>query len=329
MNRAEFIFTLVDYGMKIPQNLKHWKGIIIEKNNSYCDKDKNCIADYYYKDKTQKKAVLLYVHGGGFVKGDKKYRVSYSEAFAAHGFFVFNANHRLSPQHNYPAQLFDICDMMNKLKDIADIYNLDLSRIVIGGDSSGGYLTAQYLASQYNDELRARLGLPFVQIKPSAYLGICSPYDVIKMMQSPTAVFGIGRVTGESFMGIKIKSDYSNITDYKYYNYISPIDYVNDSWCPCIVLYSAKDLFCYKQSEKFIEELKKHNVLHFVDKSNLLINNHCYQLILTRIGAKRALRKTFDALNIILKMEQTEYGNIIYKKSHIKQKNIQKKGFEK
>ncbi|MFA6866818.1 MAG: alpha/beta hydrolase [Clostridia bacterium] len=303
MNRAEFVFTLVDYFMKIPQNCINHKGITIEKNNAYSINGPYCKADYYYKDKLAKKPVLLYIHGGGFVKSDKKYRSSYAKAFADKGYFVYNGNHRLAPLDNYPTPLFDICDMVRKLEALKDEYNLDLTRIVIGGDSSGGYMTAQFLATQFECSLREKLGIPLLDTKISAYLGICSAYNIINMMKSPTAIMGIGRVTGESFFGMRIEKDYSNLDKYKYIDYLSPIYFVNKDWCPCVILYSDKDLFCYKQSEAFIDELEKFGIEYYTCHSKLLIDNHCYQLQLYKGSSKKALKITFDSLDKILDLK--------------------------
>lgn len=299
MNRAEFIFKYIDKIMHRAQNSMHFDNITVNLDNVYDERYEDCKADFYYRDKNILKPVLIYTHGGGFVKGGKKHRASLSEFFADKGYFVFNADYRLSPKYSFPAPIEDVFNMAKYLESIKDEYNLDLNKIVIAGDSSGGYVAAQFLAALYNKDMREELNLPDCDIKISAYVGICSVYDFIKMMRSPVVPFGIGRVTGNSFLGIKLKRNYSNLEDFCYKKYISPIDYINKDWCPCMILYSQKDLFCYKQAEEMIKKLEESNVPYSWHYSKNIFQNHCYQLILKNKSSQIAMQKTIDFLNSI------------------------------
>lgn len=300
MNRAELVFKVVDVVMHSTQNAVHFDNITVEKDISYSDLDKSCMADFYYRDKTVKKPVFIYIHGGGYVMGGKCHRVSIGEYWADKDYFVYNADHRLAPKYNYPAPILDIYNMAKHIESIAIEYNLDLSKVVIGGDSSGGYMASQFLATLYNKDLHDYLELPECSLKISAYVGICSAYDVVKMMRSPTVPFGVGRVVGDSFFGMKLKPNYSNLKEYKYAEYISPINFINNNWCPCMILYSKKDLFCFRQSEAMIEQLKKNSVPFEECSSGNIINNHCYQLALKSKVAKEAMQKTKEFLDKII-----------------------------
>jgi acetyl esterase/lipase len=299
MSGTELFFHLLDVVMHKKQNAINFDNIEIERDIKYSDDDEICKCDYYYRDKSAKKPVFIYIHGGGFVKGDKSHRQSLGEFFADKGYFVINANHRLAPKYTFPAPIEDIYNVSNFLTTISDEYNLDLNKVILSGDSSGGYMTAEFLATLFDSDLHDKLELPECKIKIAAYVGICPAYDLIKMMRAPTVPFGIGRKLGNFFLGMKLKRNYSNVEEFKYYKYLSPINFVNSSWCPCMMLYNTKDIFCYKQTEAMLEELKKYNVPYSEFSSDVFLENHCYQLYMKSQSSKIALDKTVEFLDKI------------------------------
>ena len=58
---------------------------------------------YCVKGQSGKKLpVLFYIHGGGFVAGDKHYRRALSRWSAVQGYFVVNVNYGLCPEYQCP-----------------------------------------------------------------------------------------------------------------------------------------------------------------------------------------------------------------------------------
>jgi len=92
--------------------------------------------------------VVIWVHGGGFLSGDRRYlpkNMTPGSLFAAlvrAGLAVATIDYRLSVEARFPAQLDDIAAALEFLRTHADHLGLDPGRIGISGDSAGGCLAA-------------------------------------------------------------------------------------------------------------------------------------------------------------------------------------------
>ncbi|MEO9222617.1 MAG: alpha/beta hydrolase, partial [Mycobacteriaceae bacterium] len=87
--------------------------------------------------------VLVHVHGGMWMSGDKKYEgLPLMLHMAAHGWVCVNVNYRLSPKHPFPAQIIDIKRAIAWIRDHGAEYGADPAYIAISGGSAGGHLAA-------------------------------------------------------------------------------------------------------------------------------------------------------------------------------------------
>ena len=122
------------------------------ENVSYGSCDKWHLLDLYRpKDTEGKLPVLLNIHGGAWVYGDKKVYAPYCMYLATQGFAVVNASYRLAPKHTFPAPLEDVGTMVEWVVDHAEDYGLDLSNLFFVGDSAGAHLATAYTAVQLNE----------------------------------------------------------------------------------------------------------------------------------------------------------------------------------
>ena len=122
------------------------------ENVSYGSCDKWHLLDLYRpKDTEGKLPVLLNIHGGAWVYGDKKVYAPYGMYLATQGFAVVNASYRLAPKHTFPAPLEDVGAMVEWVVDHAEDYSLDLSNLFFVGDSAGAHLATAYMAVQLNE----------------------------------------------------------------------------------------------------------------------------------------------------------------------------------
>lgn len=90
--------------------------------------------------------VIVSIHGGSWQRGDKanlNWR-SVCQWFASEGFVAVSVNYRLAPAYTFPAQLDDVQDAVDWLRDPAQVvrYNIDPDRIGAFGGSAGGNLAA-------------------------------------------------------------------------------------------------------------------------------------------------------------------------------------------
>ncbi len=86
---------------------------------------------------------VIYLHGGGFMKGDLDSSDSiawgYAELVPA---VVFSVDYRLTPEHPYPAAFDDSYAVTAYLSQQAADLSIDPKRVAIAGDSAGGNLAA-------------------------------------------------------------------------------------------------------------------------------------------------------------------------------------------
>ena len=151
------------------------------ENVSYGSCDKWHLLDLYRPKETEGKLpVLLNIHGGAWVYGDKKVYAPYCMYLATQGFAVVNASYRLAPKHTFPAPLEDVGKMVEWVFHHADEYGLDLSNFFFVGDSAGAHLATAYTAIQLNEDYAKK----FPEIKvaksfiPKGLLLNCGVFDM-------------------------------------------------------------------------------------------------------------------------------------------------------
>jgi arylformamidase len=115
-------------------------------------------ADNSVKDITgNKKPILLYVHGGGWSRGDKKRVDSKPDFFTKElGYIFISMNYRLADEAKHPAQIEDVAAALRWLTANAARYGGDASRISLMGHSAGGHLVA-LTALRYQSEFESVL----------------------------------------------------------------------------------------------------------------------------------------------------------------------------
>jgi len=85
--------------------------------------------------------LIINVHGGGFMMGDKS-NPAEADTFLANGFAVASVDYRLSGEALAPAQIEDLKAAVRWLRANAQEYNLDPERFAAFGQSAGGNLVA-------------------------------------------------------------------------------------------------------------------------------------------------------------------------------------------
>lgn len=86
--------------------------------------------------------VLFFVHGGAWVLGDKMTFRDPAKQLAAHGIGVVCPNYRLTPDVQHPKHVEDVAKAFAWTLDNVGKYGGDAKKVVIGGHSAGGHLTA-------------------------------------------------------------------------------------------------------------------------------------------------------------------------------------------
>ncbi|KAG4434569.1 hypothetical protein IFR05_009955 [Cadophora sp. M221] len=93
---------------------------------------------------SREKPVYVNFHGGGWVFGGLETNFDFCKRVAHEvGAVVFDVDYRLSPEFKFPIPVNDCWEAINWIRDHKKSeFNLDLSRLAIGGVSAGGHLSA-------------------------------------------------------------------------------------------------------------------------------------------------------------------------------------------
>ena len=121
--------------------------------------------------------VIVWLHGGFFVAGDKNGVRNVATCLAAKGFAVCALNYALAPEYKYPSALIQLDEFIMQVKDIPGV---DPHKVVIAGDSAGGGIAIQYAALISNGAMRKALDFaPAADPDDiAALLAVCAPVDV-------------------------------------------------------------------------------------------------------------------------------------------------------
>jgi len=125
--------------------------------------------------------VVVYVHGGGFIGGDKGAEAApfYNNigAWAARGNFLgVTMTYRLAPTHPWPAGAEDVARAVGWLMAYAAAHGGDPSRIFLIGQSAGAAHVASFLASPH---LHGR------KLPVAGAIMLSGIYDVVRLKHGP------------------------------------------------------------------------------------------------------------------------------------------------
>jgi acetyl esterase/lipase len=115
--------------------------------------------DVYRPTQESNHAVVILLHGGGWLAGDRRAMARYAQQLAGFGFTAVAAEYRLSPEAIWPAQLIDVRAAFNWVVAAADALDIDDGRIALQGFSAGGHLAMMAASGALPDyPLHARPG---------------------------------------------------------------------------------------------------------------------------------------------------------------------------
>lgn len=156
----------------------------------------------YRRDFKVRRPGVLFIHGGGFTKGDKaEYRsASVSADLARAGYVVVSCNYVLGAKDKpgvWPRNIADCRDAVRWMRANADALGLDPARIAVAGGSAGGYLA---LMVGLSDDKTGPGGDP--QAKHSAKVSaVIDMYGVVNFSKHGTgAVPGVGPAAQASYL---------------------------------------------------------------------------------------------------------------------------------
>ncbi|MGD8191588.1 alpha/beta hydrolase fold domain-containing protein [Brevibacillus ginsengisoli] len=195
----------------------------------------------------EKFPAILYVHGGGWMSGDKrKIGGQWNSSFAQYGFVCININYRLSGEAIFPAALLDVKRAIRWVKSNAKAYNIDENKIGIWGHSSGGHLaTLAALSADHPDFISEE----DVSEKVHAVVTLAGPVDLLKMgdwHNNPNS-------PESKFLGGSVQEQLERASQ------ASPIHYINDGTPPVFIVHGDMDQICPVQQSRLLHRELHHS----------------------------------------------------------------------
>jgi triacylglycerol lipase len=134
------------------QKKEPYQGVKVERDIRYGAADRNLL-DVFMPEitTTSPRPVLIFVHGGGFVAGNKRTGDSpfYDNVMlwaVKNGFVGVNTTYRLAPQSPWPAAAEDLGAAVKWVSDNIAAHGGDPARIFLMGHSAGAVHVATYVA---------------------------------------------------------------------------------------------------------------------------------------------------------------------------------------
>jgi acetyl esterase/lipase len=195
--------------------------------------------------------VVVYVHGGGWVIGNKREQGKpMMFELVARGWVCVAINYRLSPKAVWPDHIVDVKRALAWVKEHIAEYGGDPGFIAISGGSAGGHLCALAALSAGDPAFQPR----FEEADTSVQA--CVPfYGVMDLTSSPdgSAIFGPGLVEMLEKTVMKVKeSDHPEV-----FRAASPTHRVHPGAPPFFVLQGANDtLVPVETARTFVQRLR-------------------------------------------------------------------------
>ena len=125
----------------------------IDTDLAYGDDPRHRLDVHTAGDDETGRPVFVYVHGGGFVRGDKHIpgspQYDLVGAWAVrHGYVGVTMTYRLAPEHTWPSGPQDVAAAVRWLKQNIAGYGGDPDKIVVAGSSAGAVHVASFVAGQ-------------------------------------------------------------------------------------------------------------------------------------------------------------------------------------
>ena len=223
--------------------------------------------DYIYTKacKELKRPLFFYIHGGGWIAGNKESRRNYCGKFADSGYFVVNIEYDLAPEAKFPVAINQCIRAVDYVLDHAEKYHLDTDRIAVGGESAGVYYAAFVSAISKNKEILGELGLPQMRnakfdVKVNMFN--CGAVDFKNMAEKG---FPDVDLMLEAFTGYPVKEILAENRK-KEVEKMLPFSYINENYPPTYMIYGSLDSLRFN-TFKMAEKLEQLGVPHKVYKS--------------------------------------------------------------
>ncbi len=151
------------------------------ENQQYRQGDDDAYLDIFYPAQTDKpRPTIVWVHGGGWVSGDKDDVDNYMKILAGRGFTTISVNYSIAPEKQYPTPIIQLNDALEYVQHNTARLNIDDSHLVLAGDSAGSQIVAQEANIITSPAYANEIGIS-PKLSPAKLKGLllnCGAYDL-------------------------------------------------------------------------------------------------------------------------------------------------------
>ncbi|MBT2621131.1 alpha/beta hydrolase [Chryseobacterium sp. ISL-6] len=283
-----FVLSLSAFNLNFSQNqiqAQTPKSILLQEKTTVSEnifyktnKEGSVALDIYSPKNSsdEKHPVLIYVHGGGWIGGDKVIHAdSYIEnmilKLVEKEYTVVSINYTLvNKDVHFPLPIQDTKDAIRWVRKNADKYHFDTNNIGLFGASAGAHLSLLAAYTEDNEFVGAPELSPY-SAKVNYVVNNFGPTDLNKLLHTRVGNVGaffvslfskkIVDLRDKLILGISgydIKKDKRKVIDY--FKTLSPVTYI-DNATPTLILQGNKDkIVPLKQSEILKRKLDKKDI---------------------------------------------------------------------
>lgn len=206
--------------------------------------------------------VVVYLHSGGWISGDKEEGARFLGPLVAEGRFAgVSAGYRLTDEARWPAQLHDVQAAVRWVRANAERYGFDRERIAVRGWSAGGHLALMLGLTGDVPELDGRLGPHASESRRvSAVVNHAGITDLLAMEEAPA---NSGRRGPRSFEAQLLGAMPRHAIDRA--GEASPVTHVSRGDAPVLTLHGTAD-----RTVPYDQAVRLHRALHAARIPNAL-----------------------------------------------------------
>jgi acetyl esterase/lipase len=186
--------------------------------------------------------LLVFVHGGGWISGDLTMYADEAVWAAEQGMASACISYRLAPLHTFPAAVADVQAFMRHAATASKELGIDPTRVVVVGNSAGGYLAAMAGLCPHD------FGTDGAAVRPSAVVSLSGISDLRDpdMASEPIAMTFVEQFMGGTFAELQ-----------ESYGLASPVAYVDRGSPPFLVVHGDDDeIVPVAQSRQLVAALR-------------------------------------------------------------------------
>lgn len=203
--------------------------------------------------------ILVYLHGGAWVLGFKRYQgLPLMSRLAAHGWICISVDYRRSPRFQFPAHLEDAKRGIAWARENAERLGGDSSFIVVSGNSAGAHLASLAALTPNRPELQP--GFEEADTRVAACVSFYGVYD-FKNRGAHFKGLGLRFLIERVVMGAKLETGEGADADEEaeaLYTLASPLDHLHEDAPPFFIVHGEFDsLVPVGEARDFAENLRQ------------------------------------------------------------------------